>query len=168
MLNGHQIRIILQCICSWVFWTLNCATLFWGNINMHFLNISHAEMVIFSTLLAPCEGKPSSICGFPHSRPIMLIFEVLFYSSLNKLLTKHSSYQWLEMSWNSCDITVTLTQDRLYISLLTHWGREKIATIFQTMISDAFSWMKGFVFWLKFHLSLFLKVLLTITHRWFR
>ena len=29
---------------------------------------------------------------------------------------------------------------------------------FQTIFSDAFSWMKSFVFWLKFHRSLFLSV----------
>ena len=33
----------------------------------------------------------------------------------------------------------------------------------QTIFSETFSWMKGFVFWLKFHTSLFLWVQLTIT-----
>ena len=27
-------------------------------------------------------------------------------------------------------------------SLLTHWGRDKMAAIFQTTLSNAFSWMK--------------------------
>ena len=36
------------------------------------------------------------------------------------------------------------------------------------IISDAFSWMKSFVLWLKFHWSLFLTVQLTITQYWFR
>ena len=35
----------------------------------------------------------------------------------------------------------------------------------QTIFSDAFSWM---IFWLRFHLSLFLRVQLTITQHWFR
>ena len=38
----------------------------------------------------------------------------------------------------------------------------------QTIFSKAFSWMKNFVFWLKFHRSLFLRVLLTITQHWLR
>ena len=38
----------------------------------------------------------------------------------------------------------------------------------QKIFSDAFSWMKSFVFLLKFHLSLFLRVQLTITQHWFR
>ena len=38
----------------------------------------------------------------------------------------------------------------------------KMAAISQTIISDAFLWMKSFVFWLKFHWSLFPRVQLTI------
>ena len=44
----------------------------------------------------------------------------------------------------------------------------KMAAVLQTLFSDAFSWMKIFVFWLKFHWSLFLRVRLTITQHWFR
>ena len=36
------------------------------------------------------------------------------------------------------------------------------------LFSDAFSWMKSFVFWLKFHWCLFLRVKLTISQHWFR
>ena len=50
---------------------------------------------------------------------------------------------------------------------LTHWGRDKMATISQTVFSDTFLRMKSFVFWLKFHLSLLLRVQLMITHYWF-
>ena len=45
---------------------------------------------------------------------------------------------------------------------------DKMATISQMIFSDAFSWMKNFVFWSTFHLSLFLRVQLTITQHWFR
>ena len=38
-----------------------------------------------------------------------------------------------------------------------------MAVISQTIFSDAFSRKKGFVFWLKFHWSLFLRVQLTIS-----
>ena len=44
----------------------------------------------------------------------------------------------------------------------------KMATILQKITLNAFSWMKSFVFWLKFHWSLFLGVQLTITEHWFR
>ena len=50
----------------------------------------------------------------------------------------------------------------------THWGREKMAVIFQTTFSNAFSSMKIFEFRLKLHWSLFLRVRLTVFHHWFR
>ena len=50
---------------------------------------------------------------------------------------------------------------------LTHWGRDKMATIFQTTLSNAFSWMKMYEFRLRFHRSLFLRFQLTISQHWF-
>ena len=51
--------------------------------------------------------------------------------------------------------------------LITHLSLDKMATISQTIFLDAFSWMKSFVFWSKFHRSLFLRVQFTITQHWF-
>ena len=51
--------------------------------------------------------------------------------------------------------------------LLTHWGRDKMAVIFQTTVSNAFYWMKMHEFRLRFHWSLFLRFELTFQH-WFR
>ena len=51
---------------------------------------------------------------------------------------------------------------------LTHWGRDKMAAIFPTTFSNAFSWKKMFEFRLKFHWSLFPRVQLTIFQHWFR
>ena len=51
---------------------------------------------------------------------------------------------------------------------LTHWGRDKMAAIFQTTFSNAFSWMKMFKFRLRFHWSLFPRVQLIILQHWFR
>ena len=45
---------------------------------------------------------------------------------------------------------------------------DKMAAVSKTIFSVAFSWMKRFVFWLKFHWSLFLRVQITIFHHWFR
>ena len=44
-------------------------------------------------------------------------------------------------------------------SQLTHWGRDKMAAVSQTTLSDAFSWMKMLEFRLRFHWSLFLRVM---------
>ena len=46
----------------------------------------------------------------------------------------------------------------LGLSELTHWGRDKMDAISQTIFSSTFSWMKTFEFRLKFHWSLFLRV----------
>ena len=51
---------------------------------------------------------------------------------------------------------------------LTHWSRDKMAAIFKTTLSNAFSWMKMLEFRLSFHWSLFLRVHLTIIQHWFR
>ena len=51
---------------------------------------------------------------------------------------------------------------------LTHWGRDKMEAISQTTFSNAFSWMKMFEYWLKFHWNLFLRVQLIIFQHWFR
>ena len=40
---------------------------------------------------------------------------------------------------------------------LTDIPWDKMAAISQKVFSDAFSWMKNFVFWLKFHWSLFIR-----------
>ena len=50
---------------------------------------------------------------------------------------------------------------------LTHWGWDKMATIFLTTFSNAFSWMKMYHFWPKLHWSLSLRVQLLISQHWF-
>ena len=42
----------------------------------------------------------------------------------------------------------------LIYGLLTHLPQDKMAAVWQTIFSNAFSWMKSFVFWLKFLWSL--------------
>ena len=61
-------------------------------------------------------------------------------------------------AWSQLKIRVTLT----------HWDWNKMVAISQTIFSDPFSWMKSFVFWLKFHWNLFRRTQLTITKHWFR
>ena len=60
----------------------------------------------------------------------------------------------------------------IYASLglneLTHWGRDKMDAISQTIFSNAFSSMKMFQLRLNFHWSLFPMVQLTILQHWRR
>ena len=51
---------------------------------------------------------------------------------------------------------------------LTHWGWDKMAAIFQTTFSYAFSGTKTYGFRFKIYCSLFLRVQLTIFQHWFR
>ena len=53
-------------------------------------------------------------------------------------------------------------------SALTLWGRDEMAPILQTTLSNAFSSMKKFEFWLKFHWNLSSSIQLTISQHWFR
>ena len=67
-------------------------------------------------------------------------------------------------------ISVTASSRRrlLFGEYLTHWGRDKMAVVSQTTLSNAFSWMKMLEFRLRFLWSLFLRVQLTIIQHWFR
>ena len=56
----------------------------------------------------------------------------------------------------------------MYLAPMTHWGRDKMAAVSQTMFSNTFSLMKIYEFRLKFHWSLFLRFQLTIFQHWFR
>ena len=104
----------------------------------------------------------------------------------------HYLYEWLliafEQSWHFRIVVIHLTSPRrcsqwdsgfqtdgtklphkkLAFHQLKSSPPGQIAAILQTILSDAFSWMKTSVFWLKFHGSLFLGVQLTITQHWFR
>ena len=68
----------------------------------------------------------------------------------------------------STTIAATTTVAAVATTGLTHWGRDKMAAIFQTTSSSAFSWMKMFEWRLKLQWSLFLRVQLTIFQQWFR
>ena len=52
--------------------------------------------------------------------------------------------------------------------VLTHLPLDNMAAISQMICSDAFPWMESYVFWLKFHWSLFVTVHLIIIQHWFR
>ena len=80
-----------------------------------------------------------------------------FHLSLNVLTGWHHSKLLMKSH--------TITQ---HLQVLTHWGRDKMAAIFQTTFSNGFSWMKMYEFRLTFHWSLFLEVKLTIFQHWFR
>ena len=66
-----------------------------------------------------------------------------------------------------CEITIVVLS-WLWWFHLTHWGWDKMDAIFQTTFSYAFSWMKMYKFWIRFHWCLFQGVQLTKSQHWFR
>ena len=95
---------------------------------------------------------------FPTQRPVTRRFDVFFDLRPNKRLSKHWWGWWFETPsrslWCHCNVCQCSSLDfgfvRLTIGIafshtdcvLTHWGRDKIAAISQTTVSNAFSWMK--------------------------
>ena len=78
-------------------------------------------------------------------------------------LNNESLLIW-SMAWNpSTKPTMTKT-----FGTTTHWGRDKMAAIFQTTLSNAFAWMKMYILRLRFHWSLFTRVQLTSIQHCFR
>ena len=145
------------------------------------------DMETLSALLALCDGNLLVTSGFPS--PVKQTFDIYLMSvwtnfevSINKLFNKHSSGRWSEMSWCYCDNTVirtswgaVVTKYRYLIMwwpcsgpTLTLWGRDKMPAISQMTFSNAFSWMKMYQFWLRFHWNSFPRVRLTIYQYWFR
>ena len=80
------------------------------------------------------------------------------YSKVNKALP--SAARSSRSHWQSVRSLIWLVK--------IHWGRYKMAAIFQTAFSNAFLWMKMYKFWLIFHWGLFPRVHLTIFQHWFR
>ena len=129
-------------------------------------------------------GIHRSPVNSPPQRPVTLRFHVFFDLRLNKCLNKHSWCCWFETPlrslWRHCNRSGHGW--RITSPSFTWWGAvpymqntslvnlplDKMAAISQTIFSGAFSWMKSFVFWLKFYWSLFLRVQFTIIQHWFR
>ena len=102
-------------------------------------------------------------------------FHGMFYLRYQFAICCHWFKWYNGLAWNRQQ-AIIWTNDGLvcwwiYASLnvngLTHWGRDKMDAISQTTLSNPFSWMKIFDFWLKFHWSLFVRFQLTVFHHWF-
>ena len=133
---------------------------------------------------------------FPSQWPVTWSFDVFFDLRLNSRVSKQSPGWWFEMPscslWRHCyeyhailkkadEIPWDFTPARdlrnhdpaeahftTMVWSLTHRGRDKIAAIFQTTFSNAFSLVKICEFWLNVHRNFFLKVQLTIFQHWCR
>ena len=83
------------------------------------------------------------------------------YNDTQKSSSKSVSNNVSAICW--CHIAIqSRAADKYGWIALRHWGRDIMATIFQTIFSHAFSWMKMYKFRLRFHWSLSLRDQLTI------
>ena len=118
-------------------------------------------------VLCGCRQKPMSLskwlpCDFEQCHPLLWSGGIL----VDRWSTISSFYLVLppsEAGWHWQPLLALFAWWPL-----THWGRDKIATISQTTLSIAFSWMEMLEFRLDFHWSLFPRVQLTISQHWFR
>ena len=88
-----------------------------------------------------------------------------FNSALIPCAAANPIWQWLRTAYESFNIGSKRVNPLVlgvaicyYGTELTHWGRDKMDAISQTIFSNAFSWMKMFQLLLKFHWSLFPRV----------
>ena len=106
----------------------------------------------------------------------MIIWENIDEKQTCKKLLK--TIAWIRNFWWKVSIPI-FHQDKMplteipkgswaHAGFLTHWGRDKMAAVSQSTLSNAFSGMKMLEFRLRFHWSLFLRVKLTIVQHWFR
>ena len=100
------------------------------------------------------------------------ILHHFLYSKFTRMLTWKRFYRYAKSTLSSRNhvYSFTYTVDYTDVSkfFLTYWGRDKMAAIFQTSFSIAFSWMKMYEFRIRFHWNLFLRVKLTIFQHWFK
>ena len=117
---------------------------------------------------------------FPSQRPVTRSFDVLFHQRLNKRLNKQSRYYIyllfgrsffeivLCISVANCGMTyLVLWQIPQILNLLTHWGRDKMAAIFQTTFLKCIFLNENVEIPIKISLK-FPMVQLTIIQHWFR
>ena len=118
------------------------------------------------------------ILAFHHQRACINILYIYQQEALTRikwriLKTKYHSNPTICVWGICCAIALRRmssdhTAEKSTLCQLTHWGRDKMAAVSQTIFSHAFAWMKMYEFGLRFHGSLFLRDQLTITLHWFR
>ena len=99
--------------------------------------------------------------------------EVPLFNDLNVIIRNASllqiiqRYQNIAIPWITRSHKVWTWKPPIETQL-THWGRDKMAAIFQTTLLNEFSWMKMCKFRLRFHWTLFPMIQLTIFQHLFR
>ena len=108
---------------------------------------------------------PALIPIFRIKEPVQVSWKQLYSSCVCFLPLGLFSQEYCHQACPSICLSFCLPLCNL---LFTHLPLDKMAAVSQTIFSDAFSWMKSFEFWIKFHWNLFLMVKFTLIQHWFR
>ena len=164
----------------WYIMPGGCFTTVWGTLQNSLAKIHSARNHLygenFKLQLCMCGQSPALAT---HTN---FQLEILIRSKISAIHKFHENI--LESSWNLSETipwcwpgthftqslwahnpNLVKRRDALEIS---HWGRDKMASVSQTTLSNAFSWTKMLEFRLRFHWSLFLRVQLTVIQHCFR
>ena len=172
-------RLTLKLVVVSSFFWYFCTLTHWGLV----MHICVSEQAIIGSDNGLSPGQCQAI--FWTSAEILLIrtsgrnfseiLSEIHIFSLKNMHLKMSSAKWwpfcLNLNVLTCCIFHTWFNskgDNFKYIFLTHWGRDEMAAISQMTVSNAFSWMKMYEFWLKFHWSVFLSDQLTIFQDWFQ
>ena len=137
-----------------------------GRVTHLCVGLSGSSKPVFSQIMAYCliDAKLSSetmltYCWLgPCEQILVKCYIKIQQFSYEEIHLENLSAKWRPF-WSSLNVIPwTITQDVTYAAMLTHWGRDKMAAISQTMFSNAISWMKMCELRLKFHWSFFLGV----------
>ena len=85
-----------------------------------------------------------------------------------KISSKWQHFRFSEVAQRRSSLVNNDREYQCWFRLSTHRGRDKMAAVFQTTFSNAFSWMKMHEYRLRFQWSLFLRFEFTIFQHWFR
>ena len=132
----------------------------WGEYISYWWIASNEELLIFLACY-PEQAVEHEVDLMVNGNGIKLTGQ--HCNNVNKVQASKMSISVVYVDSTCITFRVTLNEIKL-----THWGRDKMAAIFQKTFSNGFSWMKIYEFWLTFHWSLFLGVQLTIFQHWFR
>ena len=100
---------------------------------------------------------------------ILLWFSLILHCLYISFVQTDGSWFHHQREWVLLMVSISYPCPNLNtLILVTHWGRDKMAAISQTTLSNAFSWMMMLEFRLKFHWSLSIRVPWTIFQHWFR
>ena len=120
--------------------------------------VEHWSRTAYTTMMTSSNGSIFRVTGhlcreftgpgeFPAQRPVTRSFDVFFDLRLHKRLSKQPWGWWFETLswslWRHWNVPIHI--------YLAHWGRNKMSSILQTTILNAFLRIKVVAFWFKLH-----------------